>query len=118
MILLVSKEPKIKTVAVVVNKGSKGADPMQKMSKEETETTEEVVAEEEVSTEEVVAESEETTEEAYDMDEDVNALLGGEELSEEFREKAKVVFEAALNSKVKEIQELPGNTICHSTGRG
>ena len=40
------------------------------------------------------------------MDEDVNALLGGEELSEEFREKAKVVFEAALNSKVKEIQDV------------
>jgi hypothetical protein len=99
------KEPKIKTVADVVNKGAKSADAMQKMSKEETETTEEVVEEEEVSTEEVVAESEETTEEAYDMDEDVNALLGGEELSEEFREKAKVVFEAALNSKVKEIQE-------------
>ena len=98
------KEPKIKTVADVVNKGAKSADAMQKMSKEETETTEEVVAEEEVSTEEVVAESEETTE-AYDMDEDVNALLGGEELSEEFREKAKVIFEAALNSKVKEIQE-------------
>ena len=98
------KEPRIKTVADVVNKGAKSADAMQKMSKEETETTEEVVAEEEVSTEEVVAESEETTE-AYDMDEDVNALLGGEELSEEFREKAKVVFEAALNSKVKEIQE-------------
>ena len=98
------RERKIKTVADGVNKGAKKADPMQKMSKEETETTEEVVAEEEVSTEEVVAESEETTE-AYDMDEDVNALLGGEELSEEFREKAKVVFEAALNSKVKEIQE-------------
>ena len=99
------KEPKIKTVADVVNRGAKSADTMQKMSKEETETTEEVVEEEEVSTEEVVAESEETTEEVYDMDEDVNALLGGEELSEEFREKAKVVFEAALNSKVKEIQE-------------
>ena len=99
------KEPKIKTVADVVNKGAKKADGMAKMSKEETEATEEVVAEEEVSTEEVVAESEETTE-AYDMDEDVNALLGGEELSEEFREKAKVVFEAALNSKVKEIQEV------------
>ena len=41
----------------------------------------------------------------YDIEEDVNALLGGEELSEEFREKAKVVFEAALNSKVTEIQE-------------
>ena len=99
------KEPKIKTVADVVNKGAKKADGMAKMSKEETEATEEVVAEEEVSTEEVVAESEETTE-TYDMDEDVNALLGGEELSEEFREKAKVVFEAALNSKVKEIQDV------------
>jgi len=100
------KEPKIKTVADVVNKGAKKADGMTKMSKEETEATEEeVVAEEEVSTDEVVAESEETTE-AYDMDEDVNALLGGEELSEEFREKAKVVFEAALNSKVKEIQDV------------
>tara|TARA_R100000988_G_scaffold103253_1_gene81539 strand:+ start:288 stop:1361 length:1074 start_codon:yes stop_codon:yes gene_type:complete len=99
------KEPKIKTVADVVNKGAKKADAMAKMSKEETEATEEVVAEEEVSTEEVVAESEETTE-TYDMDEDVNALLGGEELSEEFREKAKVVFEAALNSKVKEIQDV------------
>tara|TARA_B100000965_G_scaffold131035_1_gene109246 strand:+ start:1548 stop:2621 length:1074 start_codon:yes stop_codon:yes gene_type:complete len=98
------REPKIKTVADVVNKGAKKAEGMAKMSKEETESTEEVVSEEEVSTEEVVAESEETTE-AYDMDEDVNALLGGEELSEEFREKAKVVFEAALNSKVKEIQE-------------
>ena len=101
------KEPKIKTVADVVNKGAKKADGMAKMSKEEAEVQEEeVVSEEEVSTEEVVAESEETTEEAYDMDEDVNALLGGEELSEEFREKAKVVFEAALNSKVKEIQEV------------
>ena len=99
------KEPKIKTVADVVNKGAKKADAMAKMSKEETEATEEVVSEEEVSTDEVVAESEETTE-AYDMDEDVNALLGGEELSEEFREKAKVVFEAALNSKVKEIQDV------------
>ena len=101
------KEPKIKTVADVVNKGAKKADGMAKMSKEEAEVQEEeVVSEEEVSTEEVVAESEETTEEAYDMDEDVNALLGGEELSEEFREKAKIVFEAALNSKVKEIQEV------------
>ena len=101
------KEPKIKTVADVVNKGAKKADGMAKMSKEEAEVQEEeVVSEEEVSTDEVVAESEETTEEAYDMDEDVNALLGGEELSEEFREKAKIVFEAALNSKVKEIQEV------------
>ena len=97
------KEPKIATVKDVVNKGAKPADPMKKMAKEESEAeSDEVLEEEEVSTEEVVAEQE--TEE-YDIEEDVNALLGGEELSEEFRAKAKVVFEAALNSKVQEIQE-------------
>ena len=97
------KEPKVATVKDVVNKGAKPADPMKKMAKEESEAdSEEVLEEEEVSTEEVVAEEEV---EEYDIEEDVNALLGGEELSEEFREKAKVIFEAALNSKVKEIQE-------------
>ena len=97
------REPKIATVKDVVNRGAKAADPMKKMAKEEAETTEEVVAEDQTTEEEVVSE-EETTEE-YNVEEDVNALLGGEELSEEFREKAKVIFEAALNSKVKEIQE-------------
>ena len=99
------REPKIATVKDVVNKGAKAADPMKKMAKEETDTSEEeVVAEAETTEEEVVSE-EETTQEEYNVEEDVNALLGGEELSEEFREKAKVIFEAALNSKVKEIQE-------------
>ena len=97
------REPKIATVKDVVNRGAKAADPMKKMAKEEAETSEEVVAEDQTTEEEVVSE-EETTEE-YNVEEDVNALLGGEELSEEFREKAKVIFEAALNSKVKEIQE-------------
>jgi outer membrane protein OmpA-like peptidoglycan-associated protein len=99
------KEPKIKTVADVVNKGAKSADAMQKMSKEETETTEEVVAEEEVSTEEVVAESEETTEEAYDMDEDVNALLGGEELSEEAKEELKTSLVERVDSYLEYVCE-------------
>ena len=61
---------------------------------------------------EVVSEdqSEEATEEAIvdesiNIDDDVNALLGGEELSEEFKERAKTIFEAALNSKIKEIQD-------------
>jgi hypothetical protein len=99
------REPKIATVKDVVNRGAKAADPMKKMAKEETDTSEEeVVAEAETTEEEVVSE-EETTQEEYSVEEDVNALLGGEELSEEFKEKAKVVFEAALNSKVKEIQE-------------
>ena len=98
------KEPKIKTVSDVVNKGAKPADPMKKMAKEEIDSTEEEVLEEDqVSEEEVVAEAE--VEDGIDIEEDVNALLGGEELSEEFKEKAKVIFEAALNSKIKEIQE-------------
>jgi len=92
------REPKIKTVSDVVNKGAKAAEAMHKV-KEETESVEE-----EISEEEVVAEAE-TVEEEIDIEEDVNALLGGEELSEGFREKAKMIFEAALNSKVKEIQQ-------------
>ena len=106
------KEPKIKTVHDVVNKGAKAGEPMDSTKKntygEETEVEEEVLEEEELETEEVVAEEEvveEAEEDGVDIEEDVNALLGGEELSEEFKEKAKVIFEAALNSKIKEIQE-------------
>ena len=49
-------------------------------------------------------EEEEEMEEEYNIEEDVNALLGGEDLSEEFKEKAKTIFEAALKSKVVEIK--------------
>ena len=42
--------------------------------------------------------------EEYDMEDDVNALLSGEELSEEFKAKAKTIFEAAINSKISEIR--------------
>ncbi|AOV60047.1 prohead core scaffold protein [Synechococcus phage S-CAM8] len=40
------------------------------------------------------------TETEYDFTEDVNALVAGEELSEEFRVKAATIFEAAVTSKV------------------
>ena len=43
---------------------------------------------------------EETPEAEYDFTEDVDALVAGEELSEEFREKAVTIFEAAVNSRV------------------
>ena len=43
--------------------------------------------------------------EEFDIEEDVNALLEGEELSEEFQEKARTIFEAAIRSKVFEIKE-------------
>ena len=123
----------LKQVRDVVNKGAKPADAMKGMKEEEeldseevieedeevtaeaeevvseeeaTETEEEVVAEEEESEEEVVAEAEEIEEEEeFDVSEDVSALLEGEELSEEFQEKARTIFEAALRSKVEEIKE-------------
>ena len=68
----------------------------------------EVVAEEPATeVEEIVAEEETVEEETVEIDieDDVNALLGGEELSEDFRAKAKTIFEAAINSKVSAIRE-------------
>ena len=115
------KEPggTLKQVKDVVNKGAKPAEPMKskgyKMEEEEVELEDqqEVVAEDETSaeTDEVVAETEEdaiTEEEVetYDIDDDVNALLGGEELSEEFKAKAKTIFETALKTKVAEVRKL------------
>ena len=115
------KEPggTLKQVKDVVNKGAKAADPMKaggKGYKEEEEVEledqQEVVAEDETSaeTDEVVAEEDDTiTEEeveTYDIDDDVNALLGGEELSEEFKAKAKTIFETALKTKVAEVRKL------------
>ena len=84
--------------------------------KEESEVDEEdLISEEEVveSEEDVedsedsedVEEEEEVVEEEYDVEEDVNALLAGEDLSEEFQEKARTIFEAAIRSKVAEIKE-------------
>ena len=83
------------------------------IEEEETEATaDEVVAEEETSEEEVVAEAEETSEEevieeeeAIDIEADVQALLEGEELSEEFQDKARTIFEGAIRSKVATIKE-------------
>ena len=105
----------LKQVKDVVTKSAGKADPMPKgMKAEEAEITDEVVAEEETTEEEVVAEAETSTDEVvseeevvaeYNVEEDVNALLAGEELSEEFQAKARTIFEAAINSKVAQIKE-------------
>lgn len=50
--------------------------------------------------EEVLAETE------YDFTEDVNALVAGEELSEEFKDRAKTIFEAVVTSRVNEEVKL------------
>ena len=123
----------LKQVKDVVNKGAKSADPMPAGMKEEEEVEGEVVAETEVSEdevvseedavaehhtkdedgnvieheeEEVVAESEsEQEEETIDVEQDIQALLEGEELSEEFQNKARTIFEAAIRTKLSEIKE-------------
>jgi hypothetical protein len=100
----------LKQVKDVVNKGAKPAMPMTGMKEEEELDDEDLIEEEtedqevEDSIEEEVVE-EEVTEEEYGIEEDVNALLAGEELSEEFQEKARTIFEAALVSKVNQIKE-------------
>ena len=53
------------------------------------------------SDEEVVAEEAEEDEIAVDVSEDVEALLNGEELSEEFKQKATTIFETVVVSRVK-----------------
>ncbi|MFZ9945324.1 MAG: T4 prohead core scaffold protein, partial [Candidatus Nanopelagicaceae bacterium] len=110
-------EPSLKTVKDIVSKGAKAAEAMHKMKEDEDLEDEEVIAEEESEEEtaEVVAEEEteeeteeedtEEVEEEFSVDEDVEALLSGEELSEEFQEKAKLIFETALRARVSEIRE-------------
>ena len=115
----------LKQVKDIVTKGATPADPMPAGMKEEEEVEGEVVAETEVSedevvseeetaevdeTQEVVAEEEATEEEvveeeSIDIEADVNALFEGEELSEEFQNKARTIFEAAINSKLAEVRE-------------
>jgi hypothetical protein len=75
------------------------------VAEEETTEETEVVAEEETTEEEVVAEAEETVEPEFSIEEDVQALFEGEELSEEFQEKARTISEAAIKTKVDEIKE-------------
>ena len=110
----------LKQVRDVVNKGAAPAEAAGTSATpvkvpEEVEATEEVVSEEEVATNEVVSEEETTEEEVVaeapefteiDIEEDVQALIEGEELSEDFKEKAKTILEAAINGKVSQIQEV------------
>ena len=122
----------LKQVKDIVNKGAKPADPMPKgMKEEEVEVKGDVVAEEEQTTEdqadvvseeetteseeqEIVAEeesseeeevvAEEQIEDSIDVEEDLTALLEGEELSEEFQNKARTIFEAAIKTKISEVK--------------
>ena len=96
---------KLKTPGKTIKQVSDVVTNRKATAKEEVEVEDQVIEEDQVVAEDQVEVSEDTVDETVDIEDDVNALLGGEELSEEFKEKAKVIFEAALNSKVKEIQE-------------
>lgn len=114
---------KLKAVRDVQHKSAKSPDPMPHankgaMSYEEVESEEEVIAEEELD-QEVVEEVEESPEETISLEErldqitnekvdytdDINALMEGEELSEDFLKKAEVIFEAAVKSKIVSVIE-------------
>ena len=107
------KSANIKTVQDIVNKGAGKADAMQSIGTEvlkqgdnpEAEESAEVVAEEPTKEETTVSEEEVKEEPTVNVEEDLSALFGGEELSEEFQEKAKTIFEAAVNSKVNVVKE-------------
>jgi hypothetical protein len=103
----------LKQVKNVVNKGAKAAEAMPAGVKEEEDLEDEDLITEEEGEEEEGEEEEEVTEEEVeeeeiDIEEDINALLNSgseEELSEEFKEKAKTIFESAIISKVNQIKE-------------
>ena len=114
----------LKQVRDVVNKGAKAADSMKGM-KEDSDYDESLLEEKEEEEEDSKEDQKEDKkeygkkkpskseeddkesemEESFQIEDDVNALLGGEELSEQFKAKAKTIFEAALKSKVGEIKE-------------
>ena len=102
------KDPSLTLAQVknVVNAKASAADAM-KSVKEETEEDEdgEVEEEEEEVEEDGEVEEDEEEEDGFDVEEDVQALLAGEELSEEFQEKARTIFEAAIRSKIVDIKE-------------
>jgi len=119
----------LKQVRDVVNKGAAAAEAMKAVKEEEDLEDEEYIEESEVEDTDTVSEAsekkgekeeeeedeeegeeeeedeEKKMKEEFNIDEDVNALLSGEELSEEFQEKARTIFEAAINSRVSQIQE-------------
>ena len=111
----------LKQVRDIVNKNAEAGDPEPLKSAtpvkipEDAEVTDEVIEEDQVTTDEVVeevaTEEEEVVAEAPEyeeisIEEDVKALVEGEELSEEFKEKAKTILEAAVKGKVVQIKEV------------
>jgi len=118
--------PNIKTVRDVVNAKAARAeeleydqdeDLLEAEAKEEDEEDEEDEMPKKKKTKKMKEEVEEDDEEdeessedeeelEFDVEEDIQALFGDEDLSEEFKERAALVFESALRTKVAEAAEI------------
>ena len=70
-----------------------GDTQMGKMKQEETESEDEVISEEESGYQEL------------DLSEDIDAIFGGEQISEDFRSKVTTIFEARVYDKIAQVQE-------------
>jgi hypothetical protein len=122
------KDPagRISQVKDVVNKGAKAAEPTPHLAsgavKESLDDEDEELLEDEDLEEEEYDEDEneyddedeneyddedeeEVYEEEFDIEEDVNALMEGENLSEDFQAKARTIFEAALKTRAAQLKE-------------
>jgi len=120
----------LKQVKDVVNKGAAGADPMKEIvgksaipsgegttdsrsagSSSESVPSSVVPGQKKTAKEDVEVEAEEVISEEeievaeVSIEEDVAALLNGEELSEEFQERARTIFEVAIRNKVAIVKE-------------
>ena len=96
-----SVSAKAKKLSNRVTQGAGAADAMPKLQGSAPGQTG-MKEEEEVESEEILAEDSEELE--IDVKEDVEALLRGEDLSEDFKFKAATIFEAAVKAKV--VEEL------------
>ena len=77
------------------------------MKEEEDEEEEEEDEEEEMESKKVAKESIDQVVDSLDVSDDVNALVDGEELSEEFKSKAATIFESAVKTKVRaELEKI------------
>ena len=77
------------------------------MKEEEDEEEEEEYEEEEMESKKVAKESIDQVVDSLDVSDDVNALVDGEELSEEFKSKAATIFESAVKTKVRaELEKI------------
>ena len=77
------------------------------MKEEDEEEEEEDEEEEEMESKKVAKESIDQVVDSLDVSDDVNALVDGEELSEEFKSKAATIFESAVKTKVRaELEKI------------